>query len=157
MMGNGNCEAAEVSLTGTAHNGLVYLTLVWQMMAARSHGVVFTLMSCTLAVWKKQPWVHFLVLCGVWGKSFVVSDKFCRRRQGQSTEHFLLFCCVCFVGRKLAGHSGLLLADWSEGDVQTWLSEEGLAELVSIFKANNIDGPELSRLNKETVAELGIG
>ncbi|XP_041806153.1 WD repeat, SAM and U-box domain-containing protein 1-like [Chelmon rostratus] len=59
-------------------------------------------------------------------------------------------------GRKLPGHSRLLVADWSEEDVQTWLCEEGLQELVSIFKANNIDGPELSQLNKETVRELGI-
>uniref|UniRef100_A0A3Q4HD25 WD repeat, SAM and U-box domain-containing protein 1 n=1 Tax=Neolamprologus brichardi TaxID=32507 RepID=A0A3Q4HD25_NEOBR len=56
----------------------------------------------------------------------------------------------------LPGHSGLLLTDWSEDDVQTWLRDEGLVELVGIFKANNIDGPELSQLNKETAAELGI-
>uniref|UniRef100_A0A4W6FR46 WD repeat, SAM and U-box domain-containing protein 1 n=1 Tax=Lates calcarifer TaxID=8187 RepID=A0A4W6FR46_LATCA len=59
-------------------------------------------------------------------------------------------------GRKLPGHSRLLVADWSEEDVQTWLCEEGLEELVCNFKANNIDGPELSQLNKETAAELGI-
>lgn len=59
-------------------------------------------------------------------------------------------------GRKLPGHFGLLLADWSEEDVQTWLCDEGLEELVGIFKANNTDGPELSQLNKETAAELGI-
>ncbi|KAM9343098.1 WD repeat, SAM and U-box domain-containing protein 1 isoform 1-T1 [Pholidichthys leucotaenia] len=59
-------------------------------------------------------------------------------------------------GKKLPGHSRLLLADWSECDVQTWLCEEGLDELVGVFKAHNIDGPELSQLNKETVAELGI-
>lgn len=41
--------------------------------------------------------------------------------------------------------------------METWLCEEGLQELVSIFKANNMDGPELSRLNKETATELGIG
>lgn len=41
--------------------------------------------------------------------------------------------------------------------MQTWLCEEGLQELVSIFKANNIDGAELSHLNKETATELGIG
>ncbi|KAK2839733.1 hypothetical protein Q5P01_013473 [Channa striata] len=62
---------------------------------------------------------------------------------------------VC-QGRKLPGHSRLLLADWSELDVQTWLCEEGLEELVSILKANNIDGEELSRLNEETAAQLGI-
>lgn len=64
---------------------------------------------------------------------------------------------MCFAGRKLPGHSGLLLTDWSEDDVQTWLRDEGLVELVGVFKANNIDGPELSQLNKETAAELGIG
>ncbi|XP_071379119.1 WD repeat, SAM and U-box domain-containing protein 1-like [Centroberyx affinis] len=63
---------------------------------------------------------------------------------------------VC-PGRKLPGHSRpLLAADWSEEDVRTWLCEEGLQELVSIFKAHNIDGAELSQLNKETVAELGV-
>uniref|UniRef100_A0A8C4E761 WD repeat, SAM and U-box domain-containing protein 1 n=1 Tax=Dicentrarchus labrax TaxID=13489 RepID=A0A8C4E761_DICLA len=50
----------------------------------------------------------------------------------------------------------LLVADWSEEDVQTWLCEEGLQELVSIFKANNIDGAELSQLNKAAATELGI-
>ncbi|XP_035029910.1 WD repeat, SAM and U-box domain-containing protein 1 isoform X1 [Hippoglossus stenolepis] len=59
-------------------------------------------------------------------------------------------------GRKLPGHFRALLADWSEEDVQTWLHEEGLEQLVGNFKANNIDGPELSRLNKETASELGI-
>ncbi|XP_038576354.1 WD repeat, SAM and U-box domain-containing protein 1-like isoform X2 [Micropterus salmoides] len=63
---------------------------------------------------------------------------------------------VSRTGRKLPGHSRLLVADWSEEDVQTWLCEEGLQGLISIFKANNIDGPELSQLNKETAAELGI-
>ncbi|XP_071329690.1 WD repeat, SAM and U-box domain-containing protein 1-like isoform X2 [Trachinotus anak] len=62
---------------------------------------------------------------------------------------------VC-QGRKLPGHSRLLVADWSEEDVQTWLCEEGLEELVDNFKAHNIDGPELIQLNKETAAELGI-
>lgn len=51
----------------------------------------------------------------------------------------------------------MLLSDWSEEDVQTWLGEEGLQDLVGIFKTNNIDGAELSRMNKETVTELGIG
>ncbi|XP_028249540.1 WD repeat, SAM and U-box domain-containing protein 1-like isoform X1 [Parambassis ranga] len=59
-------------------------------------------------------------------------------------------------GRKLPGHSRLLLADWSEEDVQTWLCEEGLEELISVFKANNIDGAELIQLKKETATELGI-
>lgn len=60
-------------------------------------------------------------------------------------------------GRKLSGHFRMLLpADWSEEDVQTWLNEEGLEELVSVFKANNIDGPELIQLNKETAVELGV-
>ncbi|XP_040003793.1 WD repeat, SAM and U-box domain-containing protein 1-like [Xiphias gladius] len=62
---------------------------------------------------------------------------------------------VC-QGKKLPGHSRLLVADWSEEDVQTWLCEEGLEELVGNFKANDIDGPELSQLNTETAAELGI-
>ncbi|XP_034042557.1 LOW QUALITY PROTEIN: WD repeat, SAM and U-box domain-containing protein 1-like [Thalassophryne amazonica] len=59
-------------------------------------------------------------------------------------------------GNTLPRHSMLLIADWSEDDVQTWLREQGLDELVSIFKSNNIDGAELSELTKETAAELGI-
>lgn len=57
----------------------------------------------------------------------------------------------------MPGHSRLLVADWSEEDVQTWLCEEGLQDLVSIFKANNIDGAELSQLDKVMATELGIG
>ncbi|KAF6726691.1 WD repeat, SAM and U-box domain-containing protein 1 [Oryzias melastigma] len=60
------------------------------------------------------------------------------------------------TGRKLPVHSQLLLTDWTEGDVQKWLCEEGLEKLVDVFKANNIDGEELSRLSKDTVTELGI-
>lgn len=60
-------------------------------------------------------------------------------------------------GRTLAGHSKLLVSDWSEEDVSTWLVEEGLEDLVDTFKANNIDGTELLNLNKDTLAsELGV-
>ncbi|XP_017157916.1 WD repeat, SAM and U-box domain-containing protein 1-like isoform X2 [Poecilia reticulata] len=59
-------------------------------------------------------------------------------------------------GRKLPGHSRLLLADWTEEDVQSWLCEEGLDELVMIFKTNNIDGSEVNHMSRETVTELGI-
>ncbi|CAG5865545.1 WD repeat, SAM and U-box domain-containing protein 1 isoform 2-T2 [Menidia menidia] len=59
-------------------------------------------------------------------------------------------------GRKMPGYASLLLADWTEQDVQTWLCKEGLEELVGLFRFNNIDGPELNQLSKETVAELGI-
>lgn len=39
-----------------------------------------------------------------------------------------------------------------------WLAEEDLEGLVDKFKANNIDGTELLRLTKETLAsELRIG
>ncbi|XP_072300450.1 WD repeat, SAM and U-box domain-containing protein 1-like [Eucyclogobius newberryi] len=59
--------------------------------------------------------------------------------------------------KKLPSHSRLmLLSDWSEEDVQTWLCEEGLEELCAVFKTNNMDGPELNRLNKETTVEMGI-
>ncbi|XP_021452728.1 WD repeat, SAM and U-box domain-containing protein 1 isoform X4 [Oncorhynchus mykiss] len=61
------------------------------------------------------------------------------------------------AGRKLSGHSRLLVSDWSEEDVLAWLSEEGLEELVTTFTTNNIDGPELLCLTKETLAsELSI-
>lgn len=59
-------------------------------------------------------------------------------------------------GRKLPGYSRLLLADWTEEDVQSWLREEGLDELAKIFKTNNIDGPEMNHMSKETLVELGI-
>eukprot|EP00063_Salmo_salar_P053775 XP_014028610.1 PREDICTED: WD repeat, SAM and U-box domain-containing protein 1-like isoform X3 [Salmo salar] len=61
------------------------------------------------------------------------------------------------AGRKLSGHSRLLVSDWSEEDVLAWLSEEGLEELVTTFTTNNIDGPELLCLTKETLSsELSI-
>lgn len=63
---------------------------------------------------------------------------------------------VCEV-KTLPSHSlVMLLSDWSEADVQTWLSEEGLDELIDIFKSNNIDGAELDRMNKDTAVEMGI-
>ncbi|XP_016524203.1 WD repeat, SAM and U-box domain-containing protein 1 isoform X3 [Poecilia formosa] len=81
---------------------------------------------------------------------------------GDGYEETGKYCCTAesqqapCQGRKLPGHSRLLLADWTEEDVQSWLCEEGLDELVMIFKTNNIDGSEVNHMSKETVAELGI-
>lgn len=47
--------------------------------------------------------------------------------------------------------SRLCVSEWSEEAVSVWLCEEGLDELVNIFKANNIDGSQLLSLNKEIV------
>lgn len=41
--------------------------------------------------------------------------------------------------------------------MQSWLREEGLDEIAKIFKANNINGPEMNHMSKETLVELGIG
>ncbi|XP_006880863.1 PREDICTED: WD repeat, SAM and U-box domain-containing protein 1 isoform X2 [Elephantulus edwardii] len=43
--------------------------------------------------------------------------------------------------------------DWSEEDVSMWLCEQGLMDLVDIFKMNNIDGKELLNLTKESLAD----
>ncbi|XP_068173893.1 WD repeat, SAM and U-box domain-containing protein 1 isoform X2 [Antennarius striatus] len=60
-------------------------------------------------------------------------------------------------GRTPAARSKLLVGDWSEEDVSSWLVEEGLQQLVGKFTANNIDGTELLSLTKETlVSELHI-
>ncbi|KAG7464101.1 hypothetical protein MATL_G00183690 [Megalops atlanticus] len=59
---------------------------------------------------------------------------------------------VTAEGRKLPGHSRLLVCDWSEEDVSAWLCAEGLEALAEPFKANNIDGGELIALTKETLA-----
>lgn len=63
-----------------------------------------------------------------------------------------------FLGKTSAGRLTLLVSDWSEEDVSSWLVEEGLKGLVDKFLANNIDGTELLSLTKETLAsELHIG
>lgn len=63
-----------------------------------------------------------------------------------------------FLGKTSAGRLTLLVSDWSEQDVSSWLVEEGLKGLVDKFRANNIDGTELLSLTKETLAsELHIG
>ncbi|XP_062303358.1 WD repeat, SAM and U-box domain-containing protein 1 isoform X1 [Osmerus eperlanus] len=60
-------------------------------------------------------------------------------------------------GRTLAGHSKLLVSDWSEEEVASWLVEEGLEGLVEVFRANNIEGAELLSLTRDTLAsELHI-
>lgn len=41
--------------------------------------------------------------------------------------------------------------------MQAWLRQEGLQDLIGTFTTHNIDGAELSRLTKDTAAELGIG
>ncbi|CAL9690333.1 unnamed protein product [Knipowitschia caucasica] len=66
-----------------------------------------------------------------------------------STDRTLLHGAPCDSKMKL-------LSDWSEKEVQSWLCEEGLEELLVIFKTNNVDGHELYCFNKETAAEMGI-
>lgn len=47
---------------------------------------------------------------------------------------------------------------WSEDDVSAWLRAQDLADLVGLFKTNNIDGKELLNLTKESLTnELKIG
>uniref|UniRef100_A0A8B9KIS9 WD repeat, SAM and U-box domain-containing protein 1 n=1 Tax=Astyanax mexicanus TaxID=7994 RepID=A0A8B9KIS9_ASTMX len=64
-------------------------------------------------------------------------------------HHFLL---LCLTGRKWPGHSRLMVSEWSEDDVLSWLREEGLESLIDTFKANNIDGAELLSLSKESLS-----
>lgn len=52
----------------------------------------------------------------------------------------------------------LFIEDWSEEEVSLWLCAQGLKDLVSIFKMNNIDGKELLNLTKESLTDdLKIG
>uniref|UniRef100_A0A8C3KXN0 WD repeat, SAM and U-box domain-containing protein 1 n=1 Tax=Chrysolophus pictus TaxID=9089 RepID=A0A8C3KXN0_CHRPC len=47
--------------------------------------------------------------------------------------------------------------NWSEDDVSAWLCAQGFAELVGLFKANNIGGKELLNLTRESLTnELKI-
>ncbi|MGH0154956.1 UNVERIFIED_CONTAM: hypothetical protein FKN15_054049 [Acipenser sinensis] len=60
-------------------------------------------------------------------------------------------------GTSFGAQSRLCVSEWSEEAVSVWLCEEGLGEVVTIFKANNIDGSQLLSLNKEIVTnELNI-
>ncbi|XP_036599118.1 WD repeat, SAM and U-box domain-containing protein 1 isoform X1 [Trichosurus vulpecula] len=45
------------------------------------------------------------------------------------------------------------IEDWSEEEVSSWLCAQGLKDLVSIFKMNNIDGKELLNLTKESLTD----
>ncbi|XP_043851609.1 WD repeat, SAM and U-box domain-containing protein 1 isoform X2 [Dromiciops gliroides] len=45
------------------------------------------------------------------------------------------------------------IEDWSEEEVSLWLCAQGLKDLVSIFKMNNIDGKELLNLTKESLTD----
>ncbi|XP_074159490.1 WD repeat, SAM and U-box domain-containing protein 1 isoform X3 [Sminthopsis crassicaudata] len=47
----------------------------------------------------------------------------------------------------------LFIEDWSEEEVSVWLCAQGLKDLVSIFKMNNIDGKELLSLTKESLTD----
>lgn len=52
----------------------------------------------------------------------------------------------------------MAIEDWSEDDVSAWLCTQDLADFVGLFKRNNIDGKELLKLTKESLAgELKIG
>uniref|UniRef100_A0A803VF37 WD repeat, SAM and U-box domain-containing protein 1 n=1 Tax=Ficedula albicollis TaxID=59894 RepID=A0A803VF37_FICAL len=53
--------------------------------------------------------------------------------------------------------SKVAVENWSEDDVSAWLCAQDLADFVGLFKMNNIDGKELLKLTKESLAnELKI-
>lgn len=55
-------------------------------------------------------------------------------------------------------HSTLMVSEWSEEDVLSWLLKEGLEAVMDAFRSNNIDGEELLSLTKETLSsDLHIG
>ncbi|TRY82481.1 hypothetical protein DNTS_029962 [Danionella cerebrum] len=54
--------------------------------------------------------------------------------------------------RTSRGRSALMVSEWSEEDVLSWLQEEGLEAVADIFTSNNIDGGELLSLTKETLS-----
>jgi hypothetical protein len=65
---------------------------------------------------------------------------------------------VYFKARSTEDQLKQFTEDWSEEDVSMWLCAQGLKDLVSIFKMNNIDGKELLNLTKESLADdLKIG
>lgn len=65
---------------------------------------------------------------------------------------------VCFKAGSTNDLPKHLVEDWSEEDVSVWLRAQGLEDLVSIFRVNNIDGKELLHLTKESLAgDLKIG
>jgi len=80
---------------------------------------------------------------------------------------FFLFFIVLFTlllsflsqGNTIENDSKIRTAEnWSEDDVSAWLCAQGFAELVGLFKANNIDGKELVNLTRESlIHELKIG
>ncbi|NXL87794.1 WSDU1 protein, partial [Alectura lathami] len=61
------------------------------------------------------------------------------------------------AGNIVENESKVAVENWSEDDVSAWLCAQGLADLVGLFKANNIDGRELLNLTKESLTnELKI-
>ncbi|XP_061924784.1 WD repeat, SAM and U-box domain-containing protein 1-like [Entelurus aequoreus] len=67
--------------------------------------------------------------------------------------HYGLVQCQ---GKPQATFSRPPLPEWSEEDVQAWLREESLEDLLQVFQANKTGGAQLSRLSKETMMEMGI-
>ncbi|NXO02194.1 WSDU1 protein, partial [Rhinopomastus cyanomelas] len=61
------------------------------------------------------------------------------------------------AGNPVGDGSTVAVEDWSEDDVSAWLRGQNLADFVGLFKANNIDGKELLKLTRESLAnELRI-
>ncbi|XP_042683156.1 WD repeat, SAM and U-box domain-containing protein 1 [Centrocercus urophasianus] len=62
------------------------------------------------------------------------------------------------AGNAIENNSKIRTAEnWSEDEVSAWLCAQGFAELVGLFKANNIDGKELLNLTRESLTnELKI-
>ncbi|NWU97112.1 WSDU1 protein, partial [Upupa epops] len=57
------------------------------------------------------------------------------------------------AGSAADNESKVTVEDWSEDDVSAWLRGQNLADFVSLFKMNNIDGRELLKLTKESLAD----
>ncbi|KAI7807924.1 WD repeat, SAM and U-box domain-containing protein 1 isoform X1 [Triplophysa rosa] len=55
-------------------------------------------------------------------------------------------------GSRFRAHSRLMVSQWSEEDVLSWLREEGLEAVMDAFRSNNMDGEELLSLTKETLS-----
>ena len=54
------------------------------------------------------------------------------------------------------GQSGAPPAEWTVSDVSHWLSRIRCPQYSEAFRANDIDGPALTRLAKDDLADLGV-
>ncbi|KAM6307514.1 WD repeat, SAM and U-box domain-containing protein 1 isoform 2-T2 [Aegotheles albertisi] len=143
-------------LVSGAADGSVVLWNMQSLKLYRSGNVKDgSLVACAFS-----PNGNFFVTGSSCGDLTIWDDKM-RCLNNEKAHDLGVTCCdissQLISANTVKNESKAAVGDWSEDDVSAWLCAQDLADLVGLFKMNNIDGKELLNLTKESLTnELKI-